>query len=291
MLQALLSALVIGVFPSSDGQSADTAALRNLAITPPAQTIEISGRLSASGVAIFDLNSGQRLYGRFSSYQRPMASLTKLMTALIIAENHTMDDVVQIPQSVTRVQGNVAYLPPGKHFTVGDLLSALLINSANDAAMTLAQYHSGSTEAFVDEMNARALKLGMASTSFTNPAGLDNPAHWSTPEDIAWLSMFVVSNPEIDKRLGRAGQRIYSKEGDSIALYHTHQLLHEAGPVMAGKTGTTNDAGECLMSVIRNGEHMYVVVLMNSSQRYKDMQEIISSVAPAHMPVADNSAY
>lgn len=284
MLQALLSALAFSVFPPM-GET-----LEKLPIAPPVPSIEITGRLSASGVAIFDLETGQKLFARSSSYQRPMASLTKLMTALIIAENHSMDEIVRIPQNVTSVTGNVAYLPPGKHFTVGDLLSALLINSANDAASTLAQYHSGSLEAFAREMNQRALTLGMTATSFTNPSGLDNPAHWSSPEDIAWLSMFVLNNSDISDRLGRAGQRIYSREGESIALYHTHQLLHEVGPVMAGKTGTTNDAGECLMSVVRSGDHSYVVVLMQSLQRYEDMKEIIASIAPHTVPVADNSS-
>lgn len=287
MYRSLLSALLLGLFPSADGVSTDYLALQRVAVAPPSEHLLLEEPISASGVVIYDLDSGQRLYAKESRVHRPMASLTKLMTALIIAENHDMDEVVTIPQSVADVTGNKAYLPPGKRFTVGSLLSALLINSANDAAVTLAQYHSGSVPGFVKDMNARALQLGMTGTSFRNPAGLDHPAHWSTPQDIAWLSMFVLRNEEIADRMGRAGQRISSLEGDTIQLYHTHMLLHELGPVMAGKTGTTNDAGQCLMSIVESGDRKYLVVLMHSSQRYKDMTAILATLVPDTSPVAE----
>ncbi len=288
MIRSLLSALLLGLFPSITGVSTDKEALERVVIAPPSEIIEVADRLSASGVVIIDAESGQKLYARGPRVQRPMASLTKLMTALVIAENHNLEEVVTIPRHIVDVAGNKAYLPPGQRFTVGDLLSALLINSANDAALTLAEYHSGSVSAFVEAMNERALQLGMTATSFTNPSGLDHPAHWSTPEDIAWLSIFALANPEISDRLGRSGERIVSKEGNEISLYHTHALLHEAGPVMAGKTGTTNDAGECLMSVVMQPERSYLVVLMNSSQRYKDMEAIIASLSPDTIPVASH---
>ena len=278
MYRSLLSALLLGLFPSLDSATTDFAALERMQIAPPVESIEIAEEMSASGVLIYDLRSGQKLYARDPRIQRPMASLTKLMTALLIVENHDMDELVRIPKSVADVSGNRAYLPPGKRFSVEDLLSALLINSANDAALTLAEYHSGSVSAFVSEMNERALKLGMKATSFTNPAGLDHPAHWSTPQDIAWLTVFSLRYPEIAERLSRPGERIVSAEGDVIQLYHTHALLHEVGPVMAGKTGTTNDAGQCLMSIVEDQDKSYVVVLLKSNHRYKDMATILSAL-------------
>ena len=278
MYRSLLSALLFGLFSSGNVTILDSEALENVAVAPPAEKIEITENVSASGVLIYDLRSGQNLYAREARIQRPMASLTKIMTALIIVENHDLDEVVTIPKGVVDVTGNKAYLPPGAHFTVADLLSALLINSANDAALALAQYHSGSHSAFVAEMNARALQLGMTATSFRNPAGLDHPAHWSTPQDIAWLSAFALRYPEIEERMSRSGQRIVSREGDTISLYHTHALLHEVGPVLAGKTGTTNDAGQCLLSVVDHEERSYLVVLLNSNQRYKDMNTILAAM-------------
>ncbi len=290
MVKPLIASLLLGLFPATEDVSTDAVTLREMVIAPPSETLQLDEHLSASGVVIFNRHNGQLLYTREHKIQRPMASLTKLMTALVIVENHDLDEMVRVPQSVVDVVGNKAYLPPGDVFSVGDLLSALLVNSANDAALTLAQYHSGSVPAFVAEMNERALELGLRSTSFRNPSGLDHPAHWSTPQDIAWLSMFVLRYPEIADRLSKSGQRITSREGDTIQLYHTHALLHKptenSAEVLAGKTGTTNDAGQCLMSIIEAQDTQYVVVLLHSSQRYADMEKILDVLSGDAIPVA-----
>ena len=278
MYRSLLSALLLGLLPGIEQVSNDALTLTNVAIAPPGEMVEVAEHLSASGVLIMDLRSGQKLFARQERTQRPMASLTKLMTALLIVEHHDLDEVVTVPKSVEDVGGNLAYLPPGERFTVGALLSALLINSANDAAITLAHYHSGSVPAFVAAMNERALALGMTATSFQNPAGFDHPAHWSTPQDIAWLTTFALKQPAIAERMGRAGARIASVEGESIPLYHTHALLHEESTVFAGKTGTTSDAGQCLVSLIAHGGQEYVVVLLGSNQRYSDMETIMTAM-------------
>ena len=290
MYRSLLATLLLGLFPATQDMNTDGITLENMAIAPPSSELLLEDRLSASGVVIFNRESGQLLFTKEHKIQRPMASLTKLMTALIIIENHELDEMVTIPQSVVDSIGHKAYLPPGKNFTVGDLMSALLVNSANDAALTLAQFHSGSTPAFVAEMNERALELGLRSTSFRNPSGLDHPAHWSTPQDIAWLSMFVLRYPEIADRLGKSGARIVSREGDTIQLYHTHALLHKpsdtTAEVLAGKTGTTADAGQCLMSIVESDNTQYVVVLFNSAERYQDMKTILSALSTTATPVA-----
>lgn len=231
-----------------------------------------------------DVVSGQRVYGKQVSTERSMASLTKLMTALIIVENHDLNEIVTIPEGIEEVVGNRAYLKPGEHFRVGDILSAMLIPSANDAARTLAKYHSGSVQKFVDEMNARAAMLGLKHTSFENPDGLDGIQHYSTPQDLAWLMMYVLRNPEIARRMGTTGMRIVSQEGTIISLTHSHALLHSRPEVLAGKTGTTDGAGECLVTLVESHNKKYIVVLMNSLQRYTDLQTILSALedsAPA----------
>lgn len=286
MYRALLSALLLGLFPSFDGTSTDQVALERVLVAPPSPQLAIDEGVSASGVAIYDLATGQKLYGKRERVQGAMASLTKLMTAIIIAENHDLTEVITIPSSVADATGNKAYLPPGKRFTVGDILFALLMSSGNDAALTLAEFHSGSVSAFVQEMNQRALELGLRATAFRNPAGLDHPAQWSTPQDMAWLTMYALKNPEISARLGKAGKKITSKEGDTLQLYHTHALLHEIGPVMAGKTGTTDEAGQCLSSLVELDGKSYIVVLMHSAQRYEDMGKILASMGDTTDQVA-----
>lgn len=294
MLRTLLSVLLLGMVPPESGISLPAVApLINVAA--PAVPLDLAARLSASGVVIVDVQSGQRVFGRQYDVPRPMASLTKLMTALLIVEHHDLSEIVRVPSGIATMQSAVR-LPPGEQFTVGDLLSAMLIASANDAAVALAVFHIGSTEAFVAEMNDRALTLGLHATMFENPVGLDHPAQRSTPQDIAWLTVTTLRHPAIARRLSMRGTTITSLQGSSIALSHTYALMHAARPeyakpvVLAGKTGTTNGAGQCLMSLVEQGQRQYVVILLNSLQRYQDMHAILEAIEnTAASPIASVS--
>lgn len=286
MFRALLSVLFLGMVPPPISGIPPASDVPGLEVAPPAAPMEVSTRLSASGVVVLDAQSGQMVFGRQYDVPRPMASLTKLMTALLIVEHHDLSEVVRVPQGIDPMQSAVR-LPPGEQFTVGDLLSAMLIASSNDAATTLAIFHRGSVEDFVVEMNARAQTLGLHDTTFENPVGLDSPDQRSTPQDIAWLTMAALRHAPIQKRLGMRGAVIASLQGSTVHLAHTHALLQRADPygdapvVLAGKTGTTNGAGQCLMSLVENGQHRYVVVLLDSLQRYRDMQAILSALRSA----------
>ena len=279
MYHSLLSVLFLGMIPTAT-QPAFRADVLDIYVAPPAEHISVADRLSASGVVIMDAQSGQQLYGRQQTVRRPMASITKLMTALLTIENHELDELVTIPKEVEDIKGNIVHLPAGEEFTVADLLSALLISSANDAAYVLALYHSATEASFVFDMNIRANALGLKGTSFANPSGLDHPRQWSTPNDIAWLTMYATRNPEIQERMGKRNAMIYSKNGTPISLSHTHAMLHGDSIVRGGKTGTTDAAGQCLVSIVEQGEREYIVVLLNSLQRYKDMKSIIAAIAP-----------
>lgn len=281
MYRSLLSVLLLGMVPASPAAVPVPREIQRMTVAAPSVFVRPAGALSASGVLVLDALSGQEVYARDADVQRPMASITKLMTALIIAEHHQLSEVVLIPQGVDAVAGNKAYLPPGERFTVGDLLSAMLISSANDAALALAIYHSGSVQAFVEQMNRRANILGLQHTSYANPVGLDDPAQWSTPRDIAWLVQAVLRRPELVRRMGMREARIASLEGTPIALMHTHAMLRRPAVITGGKTGTTADAGECLVSLVEESGRQYIVVLLRSAHRYGDMQTILAALAPA----------
>lgn len=250
-------------------------------VAPPAflasltpSTLDAS--LTASGAVIVDLASGQTLYSRQSDQARPMASLTKLMTALIIVEQHRLDEVVTVPGHISSVGGTTAHLPAFEQFTVGDLLSALLINSANDAAVTLAEFHSGSEEAFVEEMNTRAKELGLKETTYKNATGLDESGQESSPRDLVWLAMFVLRYDAITERMSIPTARIAAISGKAITLVHTHQLLRtDDTAVFAGKTGTTDAAGQCLLTMFEHNGRRYIAVLLHSRDRYADMRSIL----------------
>ena len=284
MYGPLLSVLLFGVVPIW-GLDAHETALPPLPVARPiiVMTGESEGleqQVSACGALVVDLDSGQAVFGRSAEMSRPMGSLTKLMTALLIVENHPLDETVVVPSTAVDAGGNLARLPVGETFTVADLLSALLIPSANDAAVTLATFHSGSIEAFVEEMNARARELGLQQTLYANPSGLDAADQRSSPQDLAWLTMFVLRSPPIAERMGERGATIRSLEGTTLYLTHTHALLHADTGVVAGKTGTTDGAGQCLLSIVKVGDRRYLVVLLRSPDRYRDMRSVLDVLNP-----------
>lgn len=285
MVTSVLSVLLMGMLPVSAGAPSAIRPTTLLTVAAPSLFLRGQGgaaltlrRLSASGVLILDLQSAQSVFSRAPDFRRPIASLTKLMTALLIIENHDLQEWVTIPGDIDSTNGNVVHLPPGQQFVVGDLLSALLMASANDAADALARFHSGSPDAFVIAMNERAQALGLTETQFMNVAGFDAPDQWSTPRDLGWLAMFLLRSPAIQERLAQRGVVIRSRQGQAIPITHTHAFLHAQTPVIMGKTGTTTKAGQCLLSVVEIDERQYLVILLNSLQRYADMRAILDAL-------------
>ncbi len=285
MYASVLSVLLMGLVPAWDPapQFSSPSAHLSVAVPVPDGDVQklstVGRRVTASGVLIVDLQTAQPLYGRNIGRQAGMASLAKLMTAVLIVENHDLDEVVTVPKAATQLDGQ-HYLTAGNRFTVGDLLSALLISSSNDAAYSLAVFHSGSIDAFAEAMNARARSLGLKDTSFDNPVGFDDPDQWSTPRDIAWLATFAVRFPVIRTRMSTPESSITSLEGKTVALQNTHELLRkEDSAVVAGKTGTTKGAGECLVSIVKEGNREYLVVLLHSAARYADMQVVLRALS------------
>ena len=136
--------------------------------------------LSACRAAVLDADTGEVCFARNASEHALIASTTKIMTGLLIAEDCDPDAVVTVPQEAVGIEGSSLYLKAGEQLTVRALLYGLLLHSGNDAAVALALAHSGSVGAFVEAMNGRARELGLRDTHFTNPNGLDAPEHYST---------------------------------------------------------------------------------------------------------------
>jgi serine-type D-Ala-D-Ala carboxypeptidase (penicillin-binding protein 5/6) len=296
MYGSLLSVLFLGILPVWGGNApvADIGSLLPVSapsILAPQDLADLDQSVTASGVVIVDLDSGQTLYQRGADAARPMASLTKLMTALLIVENHDLNELVTVPASAADLPGDSQKLPVGAQFTVGDMLSALLIPSSNAAAVALAEFHSGSMKDFAQAMNERTVDLGLSDTSYGNAIGLDAADQQSTPRDLALLALAVWRHPEIRDRMSMTGTLIRSAGGTNVALYHSHQLLDvplagsvTGGPntgavVRAGKTGTTDAAGQCLLSLVEAGGRRYIAVLLHSRDRYADMRTILASLS------------
>ncbi len=244
---------------------------------PPTPFLYFSPVITAPSALITDVASSGEIWAFHPDEKRAMASLTKLMVVLIILEDHELSEVAAVPNDFLQIEGSKMNLVPGERITVGNLLRGTLINSAGDAARVLAIYHSGSEEAFVDEMNQRTLTLGMEDTHFENVHGLDEEGHVSTARDLSILSRKVLEHPEVRPIIATKLVTVSSVDGEiSHDLRTTNALLYSPFSVTGFKTGTTDEAGECLITLFEDEGKEYLIVLLGSTDRFGDAKAILS---------------
>lgn len=285
MLSVLASVLVLGLIPPEPSSPAAPSlpGIEVVSISAPdmlASRIQVP-RLSASGVLLIDAESGQEIFSIAPDERRPMASLTKIMTALLILENHGLDEAVTVPPVADEVKGSEIGLAPGQRLSVRSALYALLLPSANDAAYSLAVFSNRSIGNFVQRMNERATTLGLKNTRFANPAGLDNSGQYSTPRDLAWLAQAALKNEDFRAIVGTRTMRIIASDGEEFGLKNTNEMLHYNANVFGLKTGTTTGAGECLIIYFTERDHPYLLILLGSSERYADGLKVLQAVHAA----------
>jgi D-alanyl-D-alanine carboxypeptidase (penicillin-binding protein 5/6) len=251
----------------------------------PVKNVEmVQPDIEAKSALVMDLDSGIILYEKNPYTRMSMASLTKIMTAVIIMESHDLDEVVTIdenygsfPESKTGVK---IWLQQGEQITVGNLLTALLVRSAGDAALALAKYHSGSVEDFVEEMNKRAREMNLMDTNFINPVGVDDDNHYSSSYDLALLTKRALRIP-IFKSIVRMKEAEISSTNGRIkhAFKSTNYLLNSYLDIRGVKTGTTDSAGESVINLARgeNGQEI-IAVLLNSPDRFQENKSVIDWV-------------
>ena len=234
--------------------------LADLALASPAAAAPPYVGTAKSAIVV-DAQTGDVLFQKYARERRAMASTTKLMTALLATERARPDDVFTAPEYDALPAESQIHLRQGERMTVRDLMRALLLESANDAAATIADGVSGSTAAFVREMNRRARQLGLMGTHYANPVGLDEPGNYSTARDLAELARRllrdrriarIVDMPEAVLRSG-ARRRVVDNRNDLVARY----------PFVDGvKTGHTLQAGYVLVGAARRGQAQVVTVVM-----------------------------
>lgn len=285
MLSVLASVLVLGLIPAEPPAPAAPSlpGIEMLSISAPdtiATTLRMPA-LSASSAILMDASSGQEIFSVSPDERKPMASLTKIMTALLILENHSLNEIVTIPPIAEEIKGSTIGLKAGQRFSVRSLLYALLLPSANDAAYALAVFDARSVSTFVQRMNLRAESLGLKNTHFANPAGLDNINQFSTPRDLAWLTLAALKNETFGTIVGTRTARITAEDGKEYLLKNTNEMLHYNANVFGVKTGTTDNAGECLIILFTERDHPYLLVLLGSSERYADGLKQLKAVHAA----------
>ena len=224
--------------------------------------------VSAEQAIMMDQDSGLILYNKNMDNPQLIASITKVMTAIIAIEQGDLSDQVKVSQEAILAEGSSIYLTEGESMTLEDLLYGLMLRSGNDAALTIAEHIGGSEEGFVYLMNEKVNWLGLEQTSFANPHGLDAENHYSTAHDIAKLMRYAMNN-ETFAEINRA--RSYQAKSRSYQWYNKNKLLTHYYPhTIAGKTGYTKAAGRTLVSVAEKNGRQLIVVTINDPNDWFD---------------------
>ena len=221
--------------------------------------------ISAEKAIVLDGLTGRVLYEKNADSQSLIASTTKIMTALLVCEQCNVLDRMRIPKEAVGIEGSSMYLKEGEILTIQELLYGLMLHSGNDAAVALAIYCGGTLEGFAQLMNDKAHDLGMVSSHFVNPNGLDAPDHYSTARDLAILSAYAMQNPIFAKTVScksvKAGERY---------LTNHNKLLWRLEGANGVKTGYTKAAGRILVSGAKRDGRQLIAVTINAPDDWND---------------------
>ncbi|ADL68845.1 Serine-type D-Ala-D-Ala carboxypeptidase [Thermoanaerobacterium thermosaccharolyticum DSM 571] len=236
--------------------------------------------LKSKSAILMDASTGKVLYEKNSHEELPPASVTKVMTMLLVMEAldsgkiKTTDKVVTSEHAFD-MGGTQIYLEVGEEMTVDDLLKSVAMNSANDASVALAEYISGSEEKFVEEMNKRAKELGAKNTNFKNASGLPEKDHYTSVYDIALISRELVKHKGIFKYLT---DKIDSVRNGKFSLANTNKLLWRYQGADGIKTGSTSEALYCLSATAKRGDTRFIAVIFgapDSNTRFKEASKLL----------------
>lgn len=226
---------------------------------------------SAAEIAM-ELSTGTVLQENNADVKLPMASTTKIMTAILIIEDCNLDEEIIVPDAAVGVEGSSIYLKKEEKIDIRDLLYGLMLRSGNDSAAALAIYHSGSIEKFVSVMNDRAKKMGAFHTNFKNPSGLPDPEHYTTARDLCTIACYAMKNSVFKEIVSTRNYR-----GKYRSFANKNKMLINYEGANGVKTGYTLKAGRCLVaSAERNGMDVVTAVL-NCPDMYERSAALLDS--------------
>lgn len=235
----------------------------------PIVKAEDSLNLSSESAILMDAESSKILYEKNIDEKLPMASMTKIMSMLLIMENIEngslkYEDKVLISENASGMGGSQVFLQAGEEYTVNDLLKCIAVSSANDAVVAMAEKISGSVDTFVTLMNEKAKSLGLENTNFANPHGLDNENHYSTAYDMAIMAKELLKHEDILKFTSIYEDYLTKPDGSQVWLVNTNRLVRFYDGVDGLKTGYTTEAGYCLTATAKKNDLRLISVVMKS---------------------------
>ena len=227
--------------------------------------------VSADAAVLMDARTGQVLYERNPHKRRAPASTTKIMTALLALEIGRMDQLVTVSPQAARVEGSSIYLQQGEQISFADLVSGALIKSGNDACAAIAEYIAGGIGGFAELMNLKAIAIGAWDTHFVNPHGLPAREHYTTAYDLGLIAVHALRNEKFAEIVSTREKTIDGPgEGWDRRLTNTNQMLWKYNWADGVKTGTTSEAGQCLVTSASKDSRRLVAVVLRSGDRYVD---------------------
>ncbi len=226
---------------------------------------------SAFSAVLMDSHSGRVLYEKGQHEQRPIASISKIMTAIIAIENSDLKNVVTISEKASVQVGSSIYMQPGQKFYLEDLIYALMLRSGNDCAWAIAEHVSGNVPDFVTLMNEKAKEIGMKNSYFENPSGLDEDTqNISTAYDMALLMKYAMNNPFYREINSAKVHKTKDLDGKYYVWKNKHRLINNYDFVIGGKTGYTKKAKRTLVSYAKKGNEELIVVTLNCGNDWED---------------------
>lgn len=241
-----------------------------LSMLPISAVADEEHELSAHSAIVLCADTGDVLFEKNADERMLIASITKIMTAIVVIENADLNDEIVIKPEWSAIEGSSMYAVPGESYTVRELLYGMMLNSGNDAAAALACTLCGDESSFADKMNEKARELGLENTSFRNPHGLDDEGHYSTARDMARLTAYCMEN-ESFKSIVSANCAVIK----DVTYYNHNRLLREYDGCIGVKTGYTIAAGRTLVSCAERGGMRLVCVTLNAPDDWNDHKYLL----------------
>ncbi|MGM8214013.1 D-alanyl-D-alanine carboxypeptidase family protein [Bacillaceae bacterium W0354] len=233
---------------------------------------ETTPHVSASSAIVMDMNTKEVLFEKNAHEKRNIASITKIMTAIVALEHGNLEDQVIISYDASRKIGSSIYTREGQKYSLKDLLYGLMLRSGNDAAAAIAEHIAGSEKGFAFLMNEKARWIGMENSSFQNPHGLDEDGHYSTAYDMALLTTYAMKSNEDFRKI--FGTKKYLSENVNYYWFNKNKLLMTNDYCIGGKTGYTKSAGRTLVTTAELDGKEIVVVTLNAHSDWNDHRNL-----------------
>ena len=231
-------------------------------------------KITADAAVVLDARTGSIIYGSSSYQRRPPASITKILTGIIALETGRLHDQVLVSPDAVYTEGSSIYLQPGEKITLEELIWGAMLESGNDACVAIAEYLAGNEYEFSYLQNRKAKAIGAWDTQFVNPHGLPDPEHYSTAYDLGLMARYALRNRKF-QQIVRTCEKKPDQTGMARSYINTNRLLWSYSGCDGVKTGTTREAGQCLVASASRRGRQLVAVVLHSDNRWDDAARLL----------------